>query len=387
MRWKILQYLIQVFFDNDQGIYLIASSNNDIFRNNIHDNEFRGIRIRSSSNNLIRFNSITNHDEPYGQGIELSRSNNNLMEHNDINSNDIGIDIGGILGNQGGDGIGNIIRNSDISNNERWGVYFRDTRDNQIIDTTIQNNGIDFFRYPFSFEEGCNNILDNVIGTNDRPILYFNERVNLHGLNPSELILCNADGSIIDGISINNGEERNNGVYLFMTDNAILSNLDIENTKDGIYLGNSNHNIIQNSFSANNDYGIYLYGSYWNDIHENYLIENEENGLMVAYSEGNMVTNNFFNNNQNSGIINDNIDIPNLWNIQNIIQLRNRRNIFGGINFGGNYWATPNGNGFSQICNDFNRNGICDEGYQLDENNVDEFPLTIIGNNVPILTY
>jgi len=53
MRWKILQYLIQVFFDNDQGIYLIASSNNDIFRNNIHDNEFRGIRIRSSSNNLI----------------------------------------------------------------------------------------------------------------------------------------------------------------------------------------------------------------------------------------------------------------------------------------------------------------------------------------------
>jgi hypothetical protein len=41
----------------------------------------------------------------------------------------------------------------------------------------------------------------------------------------------------------------------------------------------------------------------------------------------------------------------------------------------GNFWAYPNGTGYSETCNDTNHDGICDDSYVFD-NNTDYFPLT-----------
>ena len=43
---------------------------------------------------------------------------------------------------------------------------------------------------------------------------------------------------------------------------------------------------------------------------------------------------------------------------------------------GGNYWAKPDGTGFSQTCADANVDGICDDVYNLATNNTDYLPLT-----------
>lgn len=53
-------------------------------------------------------------------------------------------------------------------------------------------------------------------------------------------------------------------------------------------------------------------------------------------------------------------------------------NIIRGRFMGGNYWAKPDGTGYSQTCGDFDKDGICDEPYVLEENNIDYLPLTLI---------
>ena len=50
-------------------------------------------------------------------------------------------------------------------------------------------------------------------------------------------------------------------------------------------------------------------------------------------------------------------------------------NIIGGPNLGGNFWAYPNGTGFSQTCTDADKDRICDTQYTLDSNNIDYLPL------------
>ncbi len=50
-------------------------------------------------------------------------------------------------------------------------------------------------------------------------------------------------------------------------------------------------------------------------------------------------------------------------------------NIIDGPYIGGNYWATPAGNGFSQTHTDTTGDGFCDEAYSFEQNAVDELPL------------
>ncbi|MDD4620809.1 MAG: NosD domain-containing protein, partial [Methanosarcina sp.] len=52
------------------------------------------------------------------------------------------------------------------------------------------------------------------------------------------------------------------------------------------------------------------------------------------------------------------------------------KNIVGGPYLGGNYWATPSGNGFSQTHSDNDGDGFADEPYRLgDSDSVDYLPL------------
>jgi len=61
------------------------------------------------------------------------------------------------------------------------------------------------------------------------------------------------------------------------------------------------------------------------------------------------------------------------WNISKTPD----KNIVGGPYLGGNFWANPNGTGFSQTCNDIDMDGICDDPYVIDENNIDYLPLSL----------
>jgi hypothetical protein len=91
----------------------------------------------------------------------------------------------------------------------------------------------------------------------------------------------------------------------------------------------------------------------------------------VTYSSSNFIYNNYFNNTDNS--IFGGTPYINIWNTT----ISTGKNIVDGPYLGGNFWAYPNGTGFSQKCTDGNKNGICDSEYMLASDNIDNLPLII----------
>jgi parallel beta-helix repeat protein len=96
---------------------------------------------------------------------------------------------------------------------------------------------------------------------------------------------------------------------------------------------------------------------------------NNENGINIWYSSSNTIYNNYFSNTNNA-----NNNGNNIWNTTKTSGI----NIIGGPYLGGNFWAHPDGTGFSQTCGDANKNGICDSNYSLAPGNVDYLPLAEI---------
>ncbi len=128
----------------------------------------------------------------------------------------------------------------------------------------------------------------------------------------------------------------------------------------------------------NNWSGIKLKaGSNYNTILNNTVNSNKLEGFYIDSSSNNIIYNNYFNNANN--IVFKGTIFKNTWNTTK----KAGKNIAGGSYLGGNFWANPNGTGFSQTCTDFNKDGICDSKYMLYSNNTDYLPLTYKPNAVP----
>jgi len=73
---------------------------------------------------------------------------------------------------------------------------------------------------------------------------------------------------------------------------------------------------------------------------------------------------------------------PNVWNLSK----STGPNIVGGPYLGGNYWASPNGTGWSETHAD-RGDGFCAEPFVIDENNVDALPLHLHSGPSPYVTH
>ena len=106
------------------------------------------------------------------------------------------------------------------------------------------------------------------------------------------------------------------------------------------------------------------------DIHGNWI-----EGNAVGVSDGgdwpSHVRNNVLNNTDN-GFFGSNGDIGTLNYTKSA-----GPNIVGGPYLGGNFWAFPNGTGFSQTHPDTNGDGFCDEPYPVTEDATDYLPLAL----------
>jgi PGF-pre-PGF domain-containing protein len=157
---------------------------------------------------------------------------------------------------------------------------------------------------------------------------------------------------------------RDNSFFCTIQNNKISS----FNTGIGVYTGNEggSGSIINNAiFDCSG--GILLFSSNDNKISGN-RISNCETGLDLVDSYGTIIYNNNFNNTRNVQFT-DTSD----WNITKTPG----KNIIGGPYIGGNYWATPAGDGFSQTHSDANGDGIAEEPYYMNEANIDYLPLVI----------
>ncbi|MFH1823310.1 MAG: NosD domain-containing protein [archaeon] len=122
--------------------------------------------------------------------------------------------------------------------------------------------------------------------------------------------------------------------------------------------------------------------------HDNAFFNNRLEGLdkAVLFTNLDFVENNSFYNN----LFNTTNDVdtipyppylnPNDWNVTKQLG----KNILGGRFIGGNVWAHPEGQGFSDTCLDNGGDGICDEAFIIDEYNIDYLPLAIFSENVEV---
>ena len=119
---------------------------------------------------------------------------------------------------------------------------------------------------------------------------------------------------------------------------------------------------IDNNTILNCNIGINLGDGCDVDIINNTIISCAECGIFDQENSGDKrIYNNYFNNSLNVKSVPD--EGGSTWNSS----LASGSNIVGGPYIGGNFWAKPDGTGFSQICVDLDRNGIGDLPYKVYE--------------------
>ncbi len=248
--------------DNNLGIYLSVSNNNTIINNIASNNDSSGLNMRYSDGNTITGNVMSDN----GQGINMFSSDNNVITGNTASNNMQGITISG---------SGNTMTGNTAKENSSFDLYVSAGSDAH-----------------------CNNVIENTTGSGDRPISYYNSPVTLQNETLSGLILCNADGSTLDNVTIEGSATAdNNGLYVFMTDNSSFANITSSNNFDGILLYASNNNTLTGTTtSSNSRSGIYLHTSSGNAL-TGVTAQDNSMGISMDSSSGNALTDNTFSNN------------------------------------------------------------------------------------------
>ncbi|HWQ49050.1 MAG TPA: PKD domain-containing protein [Methanosarcina sp.] len=119
------------------------------------------------------------------------------------------------------------------------------------------------------------------------------------------------------------------------------------------------------------------------DILNNVIISSADCGLSIPDRESDeRIYNNYFNNNMNVRL-GDHSEYT--WNNSCV----SGTNIVGGPYLGGNYWANPNGTGFSETCTDLDGDWICDSPYNVNGSDFDFLPLASISRiqNPPVANF
>lgn len=160
------------------------------------------------------------------------------------------------------------------------------------------------------------------------------------------------------------------------TGNLVDSNTAQGNSQGGILLlASSDRNMVFKNLAETNTWGFYLSAAQKNTVLSNFATANRENGIGLYSAGNNTIVNNFLNNTQNAQF--QSTVLENNWSVN----LSLGTNIIGGVLFGGNYWASPGGTGYSETAVDADVNGICDQPYTVVTGNVDQNPLHSTGRN------
>ncbi|NVM23691.1 MAG: right-handed parallel beta-helix repeat-containing protein, partial [Desulfobacterales bacterium] len=400
---------------NIYGILLNASSNNTLTDNNASYNKRIGIHIETGSiNNTIAGGTVRNNtynpsdDKEAGITILASSNNNTIAGVSIFNNSQNGIYLeanftkitSNNLWNNTWNGIylksssGNSLTGNTASGNA-YGIWLKSSSNNNLTGNTADNNTEGILLYSSS----NNNFTDNNASYNQRAGIYIQTSsikntitggtVHNNSYNPSDgkeagiTILASSDNNTITGVSIFNNSQ--NGIYLEANFTNISSNTIQNNTWNGINLTSSDNNTLTNNTANNNTIGIALYDLSSNNTLTNNTADNNINtGIYLESSSNNSIYNNYFNNTNNTGF---NGATNNTWNTTQTPGV----NIAGGPYLGGNFWAYPNGTGFSQTCIDADFDGICDSSYSFGSGNVDYLPLStkrrhIVNKTAPACT-
>jgi parallel beta-helix repeat protein len=351
------------------GIYLYYSNSNNLSNITANYNSYFGIYLYSSNSNTL--SSITANSNDFGIYLYYSSSNNLSNITSNYNS-----DYGISLYYSSSNNLSNITANY----NSNYGIYLSYSDYTTIKDSNLINNTkYDVYYLTNRTSLNCHSNFTNVIGTDNKPIVFYNTSVTIKNWNnnASEIILCYADGSVIDNVTISHTAVKNNGLLLVATNLTNVSNSVFNNSYYGIYLSYSSSNILSNITSNSNSYfGISLYYSSSNTIKNSIIQDNSRYGIYLTSAGNtapNLIYNNLFNNTNNFYFAS--IIYTNYWNTT---RQTGTRIYSPGTEIGGNYWTNPEGTGYSDTCTDADKDGFCDSRYTLNANgpNIDYLPLS-----------
>jgi parallel beta-helix repeat protein len=160
------------------------------------------------------------------------------------------------------------------------------------------------------------------------------------------VLLQSGSNTLFKGHSSGNAD----GITLFLSDANNISGMSVMSSRrNGMHIAfSANNSVARNSIKESGAYGVLLNRSSWNAIFDN-LLSNSQNALVTS----------------DSG--------ENTWSLPAPLA---STNVVGGPYTGGNYWGSPDGNGYSQQCPLQFPEGICHDVYYVrGENNRDNYPL------------
>ena len=320
---------------HDRPLVLSNSDRNDLTGNTMTGGE-AGFQLLDGSDD----NSLTGNNARYsGDGFLISGSTHNSLTRNTATGNrDYGFAIDQASYNN---------LTSNIADSNGWGYSLSRTSFNTLVGNHAKNNYKEYTLWMtgggFSISEANNDTLFGNTAKN-----------NFDGFVVSE-----SEGTVMeDNVAQNNDKYTNedgghNGFTLIGSSYSTLRNNTASgNPGTGVlvrdYVGwpedlPSAYNVLdRNTVSNNGNYGVQLSGSGFNTISSNNITGNGRTGLVLAGSDNNVIYNNYFNNADNVLVSAD--STGNSWSINPAYG----PNKIGGPFIGGNFWAFPNGTGWSE---------------------------------------
>ncbi len=244
----------------DRGSVYLSGDSNVLFYNVLVDGGLTGIYLRSSSGVVIRESEIRNATGEYG-GIWILLASENLIERSYIHDN---LRAGVFIST---DANKNTIRNSWIYSNGNYGISIFGGWENSVESSVIVNNSpldVVLGLAPGNFfgsanpDEVCSTRFMDVNVSWNKPLVYLangtyllDGDINTEYSKLSEVILCNAGGSTVRNIHLCgaycSGGIKNNGIYIYRSDNVTVEGINAENTFTGVYDMNSQGTAIVNA--------------------------------------------------------------------------------------------------------------------------------------------
>jgi parallel beta-helix repeat protein len=377
--------------NGDDGIYVYASNGARITGVTSSGNTLSGIALAGSSSGRIS-GVVVSGCQVTGNGktgIYMSRAESNTVVNNRIENsvNTIleGTEVGANTWNTAKTAGTNIVGGPYLGGN--WWSGFSQTA------TDANRNGL--ADSPYSINSGNSDALPLAPPPTSGSIVYPGIVITAPGTYSLTSDIADTTHTVIVEVRCSNvviegnghritggGQDGWCGVFVNNPAAAVtgvtIRNLAVANCHYGIYLLNADASHIEwctVTDTPSNGMGLILTGGsdgntvYGNRVRAASTAGTGAMGIVVVSSSQNTITNNEFTNPIN-WILTGTFG-ANTWNSARTAG----QNIVAGPYFGGNYWAEPDGTGWSQTVADANADGIGDSPYSLATGNIDTLPL------------
>ena len=329
--------------------------------------DVKAIYMEKTSNITLRGNDIVTEN---GEGVYLQGENSHLsILENTINGAGNGIYGMSIIDPLRPPTDWGVLSNIEISGNSistsGYGIFLLDPNNATIAENNVET-GDKGITISGKYTGACR-ILGNSIrsqGTgiwivDSKGCMLWNNDVKISG-DYMGIVVSNGNSTSIEGNSVELNSQYS-GVYISASGNTSIKDTSIKNSNPSgraVTVSRSNNVTVERS-TFNSSIALWVEYSTGGLYTRNVVIGDTD----VLSASGNLFYNNMFYGDYYVR------GSENKWNITKTPGI----NIVGGPFLGGNYWQ-----GFSDSCNDLNKDGICDSPYVLDSLNIDYLPLIML---------